>query len=62
MITEHQRPPILQREDIGAWETVLSIVSYLAVLTNAVILGFTSQVIYQMFHEAGIEPIGRRYS
>ena len=59
IVCQHQRAPIELREDIGAWETVLSFISYIAVITNAVILGFTSQVIYEMFYEDGIEPIVR---
>ena len=62
IINQHQRPPVEQREDIGAWESVLQLVSYTAVVTNAVILGFTSQVIYKIFYEDGIEPISRRYT
>ena len=59
IVCQHQLAPIELREDIGAWETVLSFISYIAVITNAVILGFTSQVIYEMFYEDCIEPIVR---
>ena len=57
ILNQHQRPPVQLREDIGAWEAVLSFISYIAVITNAVILGFTSQVIYEIFYADGIEPI-----
>ena len=61
IVNQHQRPPVGQREDIGAWASVLSTVSYLAVITNAIILGFTAKVIYDSQFEGGVDDIAGRY-
>ena len=46
----YQRPRCRQAKDIGAWMPMLSAVSLLAVLTNALLVGFVGTVLSSMLH------------
>ena len=58
----HQRPPIQQHEDIGAWQSVLTAMDYTAVVTNACILGFTSGIFNEIEFPGDISSVRERYT
>lgn len=48
LLHDFQRPRISRRSDIGAWGSVMSTISYLAVISNSFIIGFTSAAAYEL--------------
>jgi len=42
MVNIFQRPPGLQAKDIGTWQDIMNVLGIVAVITNAFMLGFTS--------------------
>lgn len=65
LLQGHQRPVHSQREDIGGWGSMLHLISYIAVVTNAVIIGFTAKVSYEMIYDSDdhddVPQISERY-
>lgn len=61
-----QRPAVSIREDIGAWSSMLETISYVSVVTNALIIGFTAKVSYGLVYDVDVEDstiphLGERY-
>jgi hypothetical protein len=55
LLNDFQRPPVSRRADIGAWGGVMSTISYLAVISNSFIIGFTSAAAFELLVDDGEE-------
>lgn len=55
LLSDFQRPPVSRRDDIGAWGGVLQLISYLAVVSNSFIIGFTSEASYELLVDSEAE-------
>ncbi|GLG95445.1 Anoctamin, partial [Gryllus bimaculatus] len=53
MLTQARRPLAERVEDIGAWFGILQGVTYLAVVSNAFVIGYTSDFIPRMVYKFG---------
>ncbi len=63
LLNGFQRPPITRRVDIGAWGGVLAVISYLAVISNSFIIGFTSDAAFELLVDQDeVSSIDERYS
>lgn len=64
LLSDFQRPHIIRTSDIGAWGSVMSTISYLAVVTNSFIIGFTSAAAFELLIAEGEETssIEERYA
>jgi hypothetical protein len=46
LLTETQRPPYACASDIGAWQSVIDLISSLSVVSNSLLIGVTSHSLY----------------
>uniref|UniRef100_A0A8C2GN52 Anoctamin n=1 Tax=Cyprinus carpio TaxID=7962 RepID=A0A8C2GN52_CYPCA len=49
-VCEYRRPVVERAQDIGIWLTILKFISYLAVITNAFLIAFTSDFLPRLFY------------
>lgn len=51
MVTQARRPLAERVEDIGAWYGILRIITYIAVVSNAFVIAYTSDYIPRMVYK-----------
>ncbi|KAB0791795.1 hypothetical protein PPYR_03595 [Photinus pyralis] len=56
MVTQARRPLAERAEDIGAWYGILRAITYLAVVSNAFVIAFTSEFIPRMVYKYRYSP------
>ncbi|XP_056330037.1 anoctamin-7 [Danio aesculapii] len=49
-VCEYRRPVVERAQDIGIWLTILQFISYLAVISNAFLIAFTSDFLPRLFY------------
>uniref|UniRef100_A0A671RNY4 Anoctamin n=1 Tax=Sinocyclocheilus anshuiensis TaxID=1608454 RepID=A0A671RNY4_9TELE len=49
-VCEYRRPVVERAQDIGIWLTILKFISYLAVISNAFLIAFTSDFLPRLFY------------
>ncbi|KAI2655916.1 Anoctamin-7 [Labeo rohita] len=49
-VCEYRRPVVERAQDIGIWLTILNFISYLAVISNAFLISFTSDFLPRLFY------------
>ena len=54
LLNDFQRPAVSRRGDIGAWNSVMNTISYLAVISNSFIIGFTSAAAFELLVDDGL--------
>lgn len=57
-ITQYRRPPPARAQDIGIWFSILSGISRLAILTNAIIIAYTADFIPKLVYVYHYSPDG----
>nr|XP_055051662.1 anoctamin-7 [Misgurnus anguillicaudatus] len=49
-VCEYRRPVVERAQDIGIWMTILQFISYLAVISNAFLISFTSDFLPRLYY------------
>lgn len=50
LVTQYKRPNALKAQDIGVWYNILQTITYIAVISNAVIIAWTSDFVPRMVY------------
>ncbi|KAG0221309.1 calcium-activated chloride channel-domain-containing protein [Mortierella sp. GBAus27b] len=55
LLTQHRRPVSQATQDIGSWTTILTVLSYLSVITNACLIAYQSDWMYKNIFEPAVQ-------